>query len=445
MVPRIKIRHVHETIEKARKRYIIVILLAINFGFLGYNTKFCSQFNSINCRETVLESGEDIRSSHFCTGNIQSPSAWHGRTCMFRSICYNATSNMLLYIGDVDLDAIKVTASPQSAVWSVKAKTLDLALTPRLNDSKIVWHDRAYAFYFSYNAENFGHFLTDELLPIFHASQLFGIDVDSLQMVRINPKESDIDLFPYTCDWNRKHNITARVENCRNNYHRMGSLLSKKGITSLKSFDDGRTHCYDQVISGFGLLSDHCYDSSHHGNFPEKLNPLDRNCNQGKGAILWNFRQHLMQQQNIVEASSTTWNVLVSTTHSERRKYPLFEMIHMNLRKRLHGLLLCGKAINIQEVRLDSVDIKEQMKLMAQTTIMIACTGGSSYASIFLPRWSYLILYTGSDKKARDDLFLGHLSHVEISFLYPSDRLVESTTEAVVNALSKRCRLSIYE
>ena len=158
--------------------------------------------------------------------------------------------------------------------------------------------------YSSYNAENFGHFLTDELLPAFSALEAFGAATRDVQLLRA-PLSAKHQLT-FSCEWQRREWGEVQWEKCLQRYAELTLLLSDRPVREFEAYvaevaaarggggGGGDVLCFDELVAGFGMLADHCDDATTHGRF------LVRDlCNRGRAPQLFRFRQWMIDALDI--------------------------------------------------------------------------------------------------------------------------------------------------
>jgi hypothetical protein len=385
-------------------------------------------------------------------------------------VCYHPAQQAFLYISKLSQHSIsQVSLSPAAAYWKAPAWPLEFTVvdTPALaeayfhNKTVVRLHD-LFVVYASYHAENFGHFIADELLPAFRAMQLFDAVDSGVHLLRVKyPNPWD---FAWTCDWNAAIGDSGKgyygmdfYDRCTKNYLKLTPLLTSAPAVALNDTltDPGKVYCFDRMLAGVGkavgsastaglliflanmmrprrrpagYLSDHCLDRDEHGRYPERL--TDHVCNHGMSAQLWQFRSHCLQRVGIqAEAPAGKPKellVVISTSSTapkqaaSPRNYTGYDEIMTAITNKFSDSRVCGVRVAVRLAHLASMELKAQLQLAAAAAVMVTVSGGGSFNLLFQPRWSTALVFAGNGPRY-DREFYAQLGHVSVEFLSHSE------------------------
>lgn len=373
-----------------------------------------------------LQSAGSFFSYHRCVGWDNTKTAWKKRTCHLKNVCYLRETADWHYVNRhgsaVRADDLSVSLSPlkrvagggssgkQFSIKSVPATAATDLIYPRLPRKTGV-----HILYESYNAENFGHFLGDELLPLYQAADLFGFanQLNDVQMMRW------IDDEP--------HNIACTMvddkSKCEANYNALFPLLSKRPLQRMTA--DNASFCVTDLIVGVGMLTDHCADLTGHGRWRD----TEPNCNHGLAQQFWRFRGHLVsnarslrraraRRVRALRGNVTTAAIVVCTRRTGNKLYRLpsnYEEVMRQVAATLNQ--------TIALVDMASLPIDEQIRLVSHAKLLASPAGGASFIGLFLPKGAAMIAF--SDKKHDRQLDFGFftaLSHIEVTYVLTRKR-----------------------
>ena len=282
-------------------------------------------------------------------------------------------------------------------------------------------HTGLHMLYESYNAEKFGHFLGDELLPLYRLNDTFGLtdqlNNDGIQVWRW------VDHHPNNVDPCLSVNDSQR---CGENYQRLFPLLSPRPLHLLGPTN--ASFCISDLMVGIGALSDHCEDITYHGRNHDKT----AQCNYGNSHQLWQFRNHMLanaaaallllhnnasHSRTIDPRSSSPIPslplIVVITRRGSKKSYRLpsnYEQVMTNAVALLnHSLAL---------VDITSLDINEQISLISRARILISPAGGISFIGFFLPKGAAMLLFTDPLEEGYLDFGLYSAFYVKVSYVH---------------------------
>ena len=370
----------------------------------------------------------DWISSHRCVGWHFTSNSWLTQSCHYKNVCYlnNKDYNGWIYVKSNDdnittSDDLIVSILPQTTtddnMWGRKIyfKIISFDDSISLNLSSIPLKDSTHILYESYIASNFGHFLADELLPLYALSYRFGLtkiinDIQVIQWKDDKPME-------WSCDDLSKEKARGvsnqfMQQECAKFYLHMFPLVSPLPLQLLTKSNS--SFCVTDMLAGIGWLSDHCYDSTNHGR-----NNVMPNCPL-TGHMLWKFRLHLMNNNNKYSNGSGINMLpmipLFISGYDHKRAPPgmlkTIENLAANLNLTVHSGLM------------HQMSISEQITLLSRVKLFITTTGGASMISLFLPEGASVILIAGNDGYL-DHNFYSFLSHINVYFMGTRDGILD--------------------
>lgn len=191
----------------------------------------------IHCFPSEFKEGLNFVSHHRCIGWDFTKDSWKRRSCHLKNVCYlrdgleNGLTSRWIYVdefGVTNSNDLSVSLSP------LAHKGLDRRLGKKLlfhiykdnfNLSSLPQRKGIHILYESYNAGNFGHFIGDEMLPLYHAAHNFGFEemLNDIQILRwIDKTSNTTSPLRYSCESEGYKNI----EKCKGFYDMLSPLLS---------------------------------------------------------------------------------------------------------------------------------------------------------------------------------------------------------------------------
>jgi hypothetical protein len=390
------------------------------------------------CLSTELREGFNFQSSHQCIGWDFTKDSWKRRSCYLKNVCYlhdgleNNLTSRWIYIDDgvTNSNDLAVSLSPlihkgidkrlgKKASFHIYKDNFNLSSLPQRNGLHILYE--------SYNAANFGHFIGDELLPLYHAAHNFGFaeKLNDIQILRWIDRTSDTTSpLRYSCESEGIYRDDEKImERCKGFYDKLSPLLSLKRIETLNDFSE--SFCVSKMIVGIGMFSDHCEDPTEHGR-KSQLNPA--NCNYGISTLLWQFKNHMMKNNDfLVENNTKSFNKV--RNYMGKSTEILVNIQNGNNQKKrtpdnyIKSIKTVAKDLNktVSFVIMSALSIQEQIYLISNARLFISAVGGSSFISIFLPKGSSVILVTDDYRDKQLDFgFYAGFSYIHVSYIMTS-------------------------
>ena len=294
--------------------------------------------------------------------------------------------------------------------------------------------------FYEYNAENFGHVLTDVLLPIYVALQGFGLEnYRDITLFRY----SIIDAIGWSCDYHRrileaKGGISGRYGNVGKHCDRFYKMIpefmpDKKRPLQVLNGTTVEPTCFQNLVVGMPMYSDDCDVGF------ERETDVWSLCNHARQGQFWQFRNYLLQ--NVLGSSydeddvPAHHKITITQRNDEFRGLANLDQLIGKLRKKYEGL--DGSKVEVVVVQWEKLSLKEQLDLARSTTVHLTPPGGVSFISIFLPRWSTSIrLY--SDEYMMEWNFMNYLGYIALNYvdcqkdnLIPLDEVLDFVEEGL--------------
>eukprot|EP00536_Pseudo-nitzschia_multiseries_P014408 jgi/Psemu1/291431/fgenesh1_pg.697_\ len=250
-------------------------------------------------------------------------------------------------------------------------------------------------------ADNPGHLVWDNFLPLYNLLGIFGLDRNQHNSNSNSKNNNDffrhllirVDTLPplsATCDLRPK-----KKEACKRSFQKFLPLMG--------------------VVAGMGWLSDHGIRESHGWMMNREKHSLDVALaqNVGRGPQLYAFRNFVLRNMGLEPFPSSTITAgdaatqppitfrIVLNAHSSTyldRSFGLEEQREA-LSKAFPATTDGSVSTSISTVTLADLPLREQLELISQPTrpnehiIFVSANGGGTMTAFFLPRGSSMILY----------------------------------------------------
>lgn len=232
--------------------------------------------------------------------------------------------------------------------------------------------NRTSVLFYEYNAENFGHMLTDVLMPIFVALDNFDLLSENFAMIRYSMKHA----IGWSCDFQRVLYPDGKVGARCDHFYEMMEQLMRSPLKVLNGTSFQPT-CYETAVVGMPMYSDDCLEPSH-GRKQDSWSL----CNHGRQNQFWKYRAFILNKVGVSVAPPTRHKITITIRNDKKRGLSnLYELIGLVEKK-------YGKEMEIVSVEWDKLSIAEQFELIRTTTVHLSPPGGVSFISLFLPRWA---------------------------------------------------------
>mmetsp|Transcript_7197 Transcript_7197/g.17511 ORF Transcript_7197/g.17511 Transcript_7197/m.17511 type:complete len:544 (+) Transcript_7197:26-1657(+) len=382
---------------------------------------------------------KELHSSHTCYGRDFLDQNWKRTTCLYHDLCYHDRKFYYIvrnqferkHVQDAEMhdgqNHLAVSLAPlgeergedQMFVPEIISQE---AFSGLVHGRTVKYLSNIHILYVSYNAENFGHFLSDELFPAYSMLEAFDELDYNVQLMRVELEKP----IQWSCDFQRQNWGELQWEKCMYRYKTLTSLFTRNPIETVTNYTKrvGDPVCFRKVAAGMGMLADHCEDGIGHG----RMSNRRHDCNQGRQVTLWNYRNYVMGNIGIPPNALPEknrvilWDRHVTDYKPERKIFGLPE-----LAKRIEVEL------EIEAMRFETwhaKPVKYQIQQMAISTIFITGPGSGSFISWFLPRGSTQIrLYPVWSKM--EWFIFNYMPHMHVEHLdakggkFNEDKLME--------------------
>ena len=347
------------------------------------------QFKTINLNQMKT----NFTSSHICTGQKDK---WKIQSCHYKNLCF--INNTWSYIQNDEQNRTDLDANLTPLGITMPGNANNLKFSPKVISnqqlpSNFTYLDGKYVIYTSYNTENFGHFLGDELLPIFNLLDIFGAYEYDVHLLHSN-------IFrPYNCysQKNSKHK-------CEHFYKTLTPLLLKNPVLDVDYFVTlpvfQNKVCFENVYVGLGYLSDHCEDTTVHKG--------QTNCNIHRAPLVYKFRNILIKNAAIENSDEL---FIVLWDRKKKRELHHLDKIYQMLENDYSAEF---KIFYVNDWK--DYSIKEQISIMSKCVLYITSIGGGSFGTLFQPRGATTIKlhYNGP----LDEHFFNFMGYVQLENIY---------------------------
>jgi Glycosyltransferase 61 len=303
-----------------------------------------------------------------------------------------------------------------------------------VNGTAVIW--------FEYIFSNFGHVLTDSLLPIFALMDSFMAtptpDVTILEFKAARPLGYNCDV-QVTRPYVRRDPELLRsiVEDCTRFRRTMFPMITNKPVSLLADIfpannSNDTVVCFDNLLVGYPFLGQvaHYYldptkeDTLATMGAPPPFVPLYF---QGRQSQLWRFRLYTMQNLGVSDIAPPLLKnriVIWNRAGNKRQLRQLPELAEF-LRNRF-------ESENVEVVLTDfrGMDLAAQVELMSGTTVHISGPGGGSFIGFYLPRGATQIRLYAADFPLDYQIF-NALGYIHADYVSCSEQ-VATTTSAVL-------------
>jgi hypothetical protein len=375
----------------------------------------------------------EVSSAHLChswdVSDQPHASCWYQNLCVQRPPGWNASQGdetlQFLYISDQnDEEPIPITLgvaeNRRAPELNIRPSRIsreafaNLSQTSSSSSSAVRYIPGTSVLWYEYILSNFGHVLTDNLLPIFSLLDSFldkpTIDVKVFEYKTARPLGFNCEA-QYNARWVRRDaNLLAKIKkDCERFGPMMFPMITKHPVSllsSLFSFSDASADdsakmitpnmvCFQNLFVGYPLLN-----LAHH----HHLDPYKQDTRAGRDSVkpvvnlgwhgrqsqLWRFRQYTMQNLGLADSPKVR-NLVVIWNRNDKKRM---------LRD------LTGFATYVRQMIPDAevivtefvgMDLPQQIQLMSQAAVHITGPGGGSFIGMYLPRGATMIRLYAAD------------------------------------------------
>jgi hypothetical protein len=375
-----------------------------------------------------------VSSAHLChswdVSDQPHASCWYQNLCVQRPPGWNASQGdetlQFLYVSDRDDEeptpfTLGVAENRRAPELNIRPRRISRAAFAKLSQtsssSSAVRHiPGTSVLWYEYIMSNFGHVLTDNLLPLFSLLDSFldkpTTDVKVFEYKTARPLGFNCEV-QYNARWVRRDaKLLARTQqDCQRFGPMMFPMITKHPVSLLSSLfsfsadaiDDSSTMittntvCFQNLFVGYPFLS----LAHHHHLDPyrpdtragrDSVKPVVNLGWHGRQSQLWRFRQYTMRNLGLYDDSSTKVRNLIVIWNRNDQKRLLRDLT--GLAEYVRQMVPDAEVIVTELV---GMDLPEQIQLMSQTAVHITGPGGGSFIGMYLPRGATMIRLYAAD------------------------------------------------
>eukprot|EP00040_Diaphanoeca_grandis_P018962 m.99827 g.99827 ORF g.99827 m.99827 type:complete len:563 (-) comp27193_c0_seq2:145-1833(-) len=275
--------------------------------------------------------------------------------------------------------------------------------------------------FYEFNGENFGHMLSDVLLPIYAIMAGFDVLDYDVQLVRYQITHD----LGYSCDfqvnpdWADPGWIPDVIRNpdrakmCEKFYKMLIPAVTSRPVLVLGDlFNKTQTPvCFEKLLVGTPMLSDDCVEGDH-GRELDQYN----NCNSGRMEQFWAFRKYTKANLGVTDLAPTIHHVVIWDRADSTRELVNLQTLAETIRTKFD--------VKVTVVDWAKLDIQSQLKLIGSATVHITGPGGGSFIALFLPRSATSIRLYSEDFGMEFHIF-NHLGYIHCDYRNALDGVID--------------------
>lgn len=442
-------------------------------------------------RSTLALGSRQPYSSHFCIG----PKNFHDmyRSCHFTDVCFAPPGSSipvptgwaaaLVYISDKNITPNSLRTSmvrnrhmlgPNQGNMREDVFLVPHILTVEASTSfRKVWSPVPLAIPFQeHNGNNFGHALGDNAFTLFRILELFNFYSDSLDFLPLRFDTDDClgkrccpalheTLYPFL--YNRGFSYMSKIqEEDSIVYVTFQSFYERQLLNSTGSTNTSipTLLCFENVLSGLYLFSDHGEDPDFHGHDGKNSNPFFLS----KGDVFFRFRQAYMRRAGLDEDLDLQYHtcdhkhrtgsivIIARNSPGEAFWWNVTKLTHAAEKNKKFQSLLA--TMNITYLGLDGQfsKMKEQVQIAAQAKVLVSMAGGASLISWFLPPGSTALLLQRHGGASLDSMVYSNIPYFHAKYvnfmssegkecIYDWDSLIDEILDALerYDKVNRKC------
>lgn len=443
-----------------RKRAFIILLLVVFLISVENQPGYIFNLSTDNATVSATNNNNNNNKYHGhlpmenrnyswsrCVGSTQPPEFWRYRSCYLKAVCYTGNpAGSLTYFAHLDddvtsADLMTSTMVPYANDVRAPAKVYNVEIAKGPIPVNAHWPYR------NLNAGErtpvvapvdffipavWTHLLLDNIFPLFRLLEIFDIGHD---LVDVRP-HSLSDPCPEngyrdgcgTTDRRYNPEWVKLINSGKWNYDPIQTSYTNWGNSSMV--------CFDHVLTGPSLFSDHGIGWSEHG---RRLNePVWTNW--GISYAMWTFRNYTMQRAKEISGSGTSVTdytdmfydvVFTLKGKSAFSDNPLnVSILYEKLKETLSARLDFVNVTIGYPVYLEKYSVHQQMQIMSKAKLVISQVGSTSYGAMWLPKGATLILLYQTEKL--DYYFWDNLAWLRAIYLQCDSPANENQTDAIL-------------
>eukprot|EP01065_Artemidia_motanka_P017895 TRINITY_DN21296_c0_g2_i1.p1 TRINITY_DN21296_c0_g2~~TRINITY_DN21296_c0_g2_i1.p1 ORF type:complete len:590 (+),score=191.19 TRINITY_DN21296_c0_g2_i1:47-1816(+) len=375
--------------------------------------------------------GGDLVSHAHCIGlepgrKTPDENGWKRGTCHFRNLCFDTRDSdaipqdrFLFHRADGDDfgDKHSVALGAVNAQWTAQ-QTRRIRWAPKVvpgplakGKYRMAPAGDLWVVHAEHCAANAMHLIMDSFLPWYAGASLFGMEDMRLRPLRVPIRNPGLW---GTCDFiqeeEKKGTGWARgyYARCTKNTAKWLQAMLPGTPRAIFTTDDllkeqqtqhndGKPLCFPDVVAGVGVLSDHCL-RSHGWSSWDRNDRTMHDCNQGRGALLYGFRSHMLKTVGVAWPVPPPPRHRVALFRGGHRAGSAWSGIERALQNSMRSFSAQAGTPEIWAGDLAHSNAKDQMHLLTQTSVAVAAMGGNAVTLLFLPRGAgAVLLHDGKD------------------------------------------------
>jgi len=281
-----------------------------------------------------------------------------------------------------------------------------------------------------YNGQNYGHFLTDMLLPIYSVLDGFDALSTDIHLLHHRPK----DPIGWSCDFQEKQYGEKHRKQCDRFYASLVPMISRHNVTDLSQMlgPPGNAVCFNKLYVGASRFSAFCFDGGDSRGMVEG-DPSWPNmpCFNGRQKQLWDFRMYTKTNLKIPDEPPRKHQVVI-WDRRDSRPFNGLDLLAAKLRQNNVTVFHITDWTNYT--------IEDQIRLIGATTVHITGVGGGSFIALHLPRGATTIRLSIPATRFMESWvfdFLGYVQPVYVTFEQGADVDVDLLYDHVLTGLKR--------
>ena len=401
--------------------------------------------------DTTTGTDEDndnpTHSSVHCVGDNYQEDAWLQRSCSFAMLCYDLSEQDFVIFQSHNDQVLErfLQARPATKVASsmhvsrnnnTKSETMGVALgglnlkwslstSGRPSSTSFKWFPRVlnatalagkpyYALpsntvlvpYHSLSAKNPGHLVWDDFLPIFTLLTMFQMQNRVILPLRIKFAEhlfgscEASDKNEHLCQKMTQKFLPLLVgQDYPYNLTRADTVHFVPSSSSTNNQRMSNYVCAPRGAAGLAALTDHGTKKTH-GWMRDDYKITQ---NHGRGALLYEFRNFMLGNLDLLPTPATSSAGVPSTTNDLKPPYKIVFSVassdipsrNLDFATQINALQQSFPIdlVSVESYIMKDLSVKEQVKVASEAAIFITICGGGAVTGMFLPKGAAVILY----------------------------------------------------
>jgi hypothetical protein len=359
-------------------------------------------------------------SAHMCFSRDHSPEAERHAACQFKMLCVVSSEQNekgdWYYLAEKHEPHPKINFSSGIGPHHVDDRLFfPIKITTvksfRAHFPKARIESKPHFLFSEYNAENYGHFLTDLLIPIYTVLEGFDALNTDIQLLHFRPR----DPIGWSCDFQDKTGVANVRKRCDRFYESLIPMLSKHKVKDLSGLlQPDSAVCFDRFYVGASRFSTFCFDGAD-GRGMQEGDPRYPNmpCYNGRQKQLWDFRLYSKSNLGVPDIPPRKHQVLI-WDRPDKRKFRGLDVLADNIRSQLNVSVVVITDFS-------KLTIEEQLATVGASTVHITGVGGGSFIAVHLPRGATTIRLSRNKDSLLDAWLFDYLGYVHPTYYNTED------------------------